>query len=81
MKLFLISQTQNQEWDTYLAAVVAAPDEGTARNMDPENGQPVQWGRRQHEWCQEPQQVIVRYLGEAAPDIQAGVVCASYKAG
>lgn len=31
MKLFLISQTQNNDYDTYDSAVVTAPDEETAK--------------------------------------------------
>ncbi|MFA6125419.1 hypothetical protein [Sphingomonas sp.] len=38
MKLFLISQNQNYDYDTYDSAVVAAPDEETARLMNPRNG-------------------------------------------
>lgn len=34
-KLFLISQTKNTRYDTYNAAVVCAPDEDTARHINP----------------------------------------------
>lgn len=35
MKLYWISQTDNDDWDTYSGAVVAAPDEETARRIHP----------------------------------------------
>ena len=38
MQLFLISQDQNKGYDTYDWAVVAAPGDETARQMNPETG-------------------------------------------
>jgi hypothetical protein len=78
MKLFLIEQDQNDEYDTYDSAVVAAPDEETARWMDPGTGRPVEnWG---HKWCSGPEYVNVIYLGEAVFGVARGVVCASFNA-
>lgn len=81
MKLFLISQDQNNDYDTYDSAVVVAPDEETARNMDPSNGQPMdRWECWWNTWCDDPNLVSVRYLGEAADGVTQGVVCASFNA-
>lgn len=81
MKLFLISQYENDGYDTYDSAVVAAPDEQTARLMDPSTGTPVaNWDRPYGAWCTSPERVFVRYIGEAV-DVEQGVVCASYNAG
>ncbi len=81
MKLFLIEQDQNTDYDTYDSAVVAAPDEDTAKNMDPGTGQPVEnWKKNYSSWCNGPEHVTVRYLGEAV-DVKQGVVCASFNAG
>lgn len=82
MKLYLISQDQNNDYDTYDSAVVAAPDEETAREINPSDGKPMgdRWGDRYCTWCKEPKYVSVRYLGEAV-DVEQGVVCASYNAG
>lgn len=81
MKLFLLSQDENDTWDTYDSAVVAAPDEETARWMDPATGEPKSdWGRPYDTWCSKPEYVTVRYLGEAV-DVEPGVVCASFNAG
>ena len=82
MKLFLISQTQNMDWDTYDSAVVAAPDEATARQMNPYNGELIEvWDEPYRTWCSGPEHVMVQYIGEAAPDIGQYVVCASFNAG
>lgn len=81
MKLFLISQTQNNGFNSYGSAVVAAPDENVARNMNPESGDPmVEWLHWTHggHWCSNPDLVTVRYIGEASEDVDAGVLCASF---
>lgn len=77
MKLFLISQSQNDGYDTYDSAVVAAPDEEAARRMHPADDPDLESTRM---WCF-PERVIVRYLGEAADDVEQCVVCASFNAG
>lgn len=82
MKLFLISQNQNNDYDTYDSAVVAASDEEAARQMDPGTGSPVkEWNRQYSSWCAGPEHVTVRYLGEAADGVEHGIVCASFNAG
>ena len=43
MKLWLISQNENNNWDTYDSAVVAAETEDEARNIYPDN-----WSDRDH---------------------------------
>lgn len=82
MKLFLISQDQNDDYDTYDSAVVAAADEETARQMNPANGKPMdEWDKKYNSWCNGLEHVTVRYLGEATGDVEQGVVCASFNAG
>ncbi len=81
MKLFLICQEQNNSYETYDSAVVAAPDEDTARQMDPGNGGEMEWGTPYSSWCESPNHVTVRYIGDAADDVDQGVVCASFNAG
>ena len=82
MKLFLISQEQNNSYDTYDSAVVAAPDEEIARHIDPGSGkQKEDWDAKYGDWCNSPDDVIVTYIGEAADNVKQGVICASYNAG
>lgn len=91
MKLFLISQYVNVDRNAYGSAIVAAGDAKQARRMSP-CGNYV-WNDAVRCWCytdsQSPRegaaydwtssidQVQVRYLGEAAAGVKAGVVCAS----
>ena len=74
MKLFRISQDENSDYDTYDSAVVAAPDEQTAREMNPST-------YKYSEWCSSADQVTVKYLGEATEGIEQGIICASYNGG
>ena len=46
MKLFLISQKENNDYDTYDSAVVAAENEEIAKEMNPHNGLPMFWGEK-----------------------------------
>jgi hypothetical protein len=98
MKLWLISQDQNQAYDTFDSAVVAAPDEAAARSISPRGDiwaeSPDEkdhyfnaWKRGNAEnkefldWARSPASVTARLIGDAAPGIKMGVVCASFNAG
>lgn len=83
MKLFLISQDEYQGWDTYDSAVVCAPDEDTARQMDPggKEGAPFDFEHPNSLWCVSADEVHVQLIGEAVPGLPLGVVCASFNAG
>lgn len=71
MKLYLISQTVNNEYDTYDSAVVAAPSAQAAKKMEP--GSLECWTT--------PNNVTVKYLGTAKPRTKAGVILGSFNAG
>lgn len=84
MKLFLIWQDENDDFDIYKSAVVAAKDEEEARNTHPCSG--VQMSKRDWEdkydgftlcgyWTSSIEHVSVKYLGEAAKGISKGVIC------
>jgi len=84
MNLFLISQTENNDYDTYDSAVVCAPDEDTARHMDPsaKDGEKMVFASgRNFFWCSSHNRVNVKRLGDAVPGLPIGVVCASFNAG
>ena len=90
MKLYRISQTENSDYDTYDSAVIAAASAEEAQNTDPANGQPMStlqydgkplWEYSYNSWASSPDNVFVEYLGEAADQIEAGVICASFNAG
>ena len=82
MNLYKISQTVNNDWDTYDSAVVAAPDEETARTMHPRGTEQVtphtEWANS--DWA-EPKHVSVELIGEAKTETKQGIICASFNAG
>lgn len=93
MKLWLISQDVNDGYDTFDSAVVAAPDEESARQIGPDAyrvWKGDQWhfcfadGTSQPElrhpsWA-DPDQVKAECIGEG--NHEAGrVICASFNAG
>lgn len=82
MKLWLISQNTNNEYDTYDSAVVAAETEDQARGIHP-GGEYYQkmWEYDYSPWVKSPSQVFAKYIGEAAPGTQPGIICASFNAG
>lgn len=84
MKLYLIYQAQNTGYDTYDAAVVRAPDELTARSLNPRNGELMtneDWEETHSPWCSSTEHVKAQYLGEAEEGAEQGLVLASFNAG
>lgn len=80
MKLFLISQTQNRNLDTYDSAIVCAEDEAQAKRMSPSGESIFMEDARKWEidaWCKE-EFVMCEYLGEAKDGLKLGVVCSSF---
>ena len=83
MKLFLISQDTNEGYETYTDVVVAAETGDVARNMDPsEDGALMDWDDQEKvvwsDWCRYPEDVSVKYLGEAVEGTRRSVICASF---
>lgn len=79
MKLYRISQTQVEGYDTYSDAIVAAPSMSMARCIHPAGLHPSNW--KLGSWCGSTAQVKVEYLGVAKSGTKLGVICASYHAG
>lgn len=79
MRLYLISQSENNNYDTYDSAVVAAEDEESARTTLP--GSYVKWGDKYSCWASSPEKVSVEFIGEAVEGTVAGVILASFNAG
>lgn len=84
MNLYHIKQKVVTGWDTYSDAVVAAPDEQTAKSTHPsgDNTEFVGLGGepQMYTWCQ-PHQVEAVLIGVASAGVEAGVICASFHAG
>lgn len=76
MKLYLLSQTANNDCDTFDSLVVAAPDEETAKNIIPGGNS---WAN--YSWVSSPDLITCAYLGEADKKIDQGIILASFNAG
>lgn len=81
MNLYHISQTENNNYDTFDAAIVAAESEDKARLIRPGYYLGEEWGARYSSWCSSPDLVTVRLIGTAEPGTPAGVILASFNAG
>ena len=75
MKLWRISQTVNDDYDTYSDAVVAADTRTEARHIHPSGT------CRDYDTWALPEQVKVELLGTAKKGTKAGVICSSFHAG
>ncbi len=72
MNLYKISQTANDDYDTYDSAVVVAASVEEAQRMRP-NDSTYGWA----DWTN----VRVQYLGVADQSLVKGTICASFNAG
>ncbi len=90
MNLYLISQTENEDYDTYDSCVVCAANESEARQMSPGTNIHsanfvetinVGWDKPNDRWCSSPSLVTVKFIGVAAPDVTPGFICCSFNAG
>lgn len=81
MKLWLISQNENNGWDTYDSAVVAAETEEDARKTHPSKSGWPTGDYHYGTWVTSPDTVTAEYLGIAKEGTAAGVICASFNAG
>ncbi len=87
MKLFLISQSERDWYDTFDAVVVAADTEDEAKKIHPYSR--VDWIDTDPwkddallcTWASSPDNVTAKCIGEAAAGTSAGVILASFNAG
>ncbi len=80
MNIYLISQTINNNYDTYDSAVVIAENKQKAKMTHPDDRK--DWnGKKSNfsDWC-DASNVSVKLIGTAKGK-KVGVVCASYNAG
>ena len=80
MNLYRISQTANDDYDTFDSAVVAAESEEAARMTHPGGLSEVQWRAdgNYSSWVT-PDKVTVEFIGTT--DRPAGIIVASFNAG
>ena len=85
MNLYLISQTENNWYDTYDSAVVCAETAEQARMIHPDgkgewDGMAEQRNQWKVTWC-DAKHVKVQLIGKAAPVLLHTIICASFNAG
>ena len=87
MNLYKISQSVNNDYDTYDSAIVAAPDAEKARVMHPNGVKSDRLDRKtpinfsMGDWVVYPSDVTVKLIGVASEKTQREVICASFNAG
>jgi len=86
MKIYKISQNKNDEYDTYISAVVVAKNEDEATRIHPDGStkwkDSIGWGLESETWVSSPDDVIVEFIGNAPKGIkEMGVIVASFKQG
>lgn len=80
MNLYLISQHENNDYDTYDSAVVVAESAEAARLIHPSGDGWDEFNR--HAWATCPEHVKIKYLGKADELLKAEeIICASFNAG
>ena len=80
MNIYLISQDENNDYDTYDSVIVVAENNKEAVKIHPD-GDDAEWDRRYSTWASSPSKVSAALIGKASDDIQPGVVLASFNAG
>ena len=97
MKIYLISQEENDDYDTYDSAVVCAENEEEARSICPDEyfqfvdgvciWKPLDSPEREdknmtvNSWAIDIDNVQVKYLGEAKEGSEKGIIMCSFNAG
>jgi hypothetical protein len=76
VKLYLLSQNENNGYDTFDSIVVCAESESDAVTIHPN----YDWDNR-YVWAESFESVSCEYIGEAAHHMERGVVISSFNAG
>ena len=76
MKLYLITQEINNDYDTYDSFVVVAEDEESAKTVHP-----LDTDKSFGSWVKDVKDIQVEYLGEAKEGIKKGEILGSFNAG
>lgn len=84
MNIYKISQTENDDYNTYDSAIVYGETEEEARNIHPRcplftNDE--LWRNYSYCWASSPDKVTVEKIGETNLEVKSGVILASFNAG
>ena len=80
MKLYLLSQNENDGYDTYDSCVVCAENAEDAVTIAPD-GDKYKEGGVWCDWAQTADNVICAEIGEANENQERGVIVSSFNAG
>ena len=81
MNLYLLTQSQENGYDTYDSCVVCAENEDKARLIRPRGDWGGSYSFSSRCWARTPDNVKVEFIGVASPSVEEGVVLASFNAG
>lgn len=81
LRLFLLTQQENNSYDTFDSIVVAAQTEDDARQIHPYGLWEKKYTGSSSAWASSPKKVDVQLLGVAEPDIESGIILRSFNAG
>ena len=91
MNIYLVSQNDNNDWDTFDSFVCYAPNEDEARRMLPDTGvllKPYEYwnndGKHNNKystWAMNINAITVKLLGSNAEIKESGIILASFNAG
>jgi len=80
MKLYLLSQTENSDYDTFDSCVVCAENEQDAKSIMP-NGHPFERSEIYGTWAYSIDGITCKEIGTANSDQVRGVIISSFNAG
>lgn len=81
MNLYLITQSENEGYDTYDSAVVAAKTARAAKRIHPAWGLSRDAWEISSTWASHPDKVEAKFLGRASVGTREGLILASFNAG
>ena len=81
MKLYLLGQTDNDNYDTYDSCIVCAENAEDAKTISPNGGVYSNPNGKYSEWALSADNITCKEIGEANDKQVRGVVLASFCAG
>lgn len=81
MKIYLLSQDDNQNYDTYDSCIVVAESEEDAKTIHPNGDEYTKPISLYTDWAREKESISCKEIGEANSDQVRGVILASFNAG
>lgn len=80
MNIYLLTQDENDGWDSFDSIIVTAKTEEDAKSIHPWDGKyTVNWSSRV--WASKPENVTAKLIGIAVEGIERGVILGSFNAG